>query len=412
MSCAFRLNAISSLAHVRGGSLRCRRHLPCGRIVAEFLQSSPVFTDQPRRRPNCFCRLLQLTLDPIEIGKRAPNLFAKGSILPQEIGALRPHPFEQGLEHVEITGKPLACRSEYPYPVLLSPAGLFVNLPKLALLFSDDDPDRDVPLLGVTHKFVEVVLRYNGFVFVIDQHLWLRWGTARIAVRHDEVAVLRKLFADTDARPSPRLVCETHFFQLADTGNLCHLGFQLLITLPKLRDLAEIVLDSTIEVFPLRFSRAELSFQFRSYPLDIESLSLIGDSCSRLKFFEPTTECLEFISMALLDLCGSLGEFSFETSPDVLLIVAVLLEEQAEGFFRAQLGNSCEIFHTETIQDLGALQLAFAQTQRALNGFGRHRQLGGHAVLPALLNPRWHSVAASHGTSRQTAVRSCKYRSE
>src|ERR1035441_706250 len=152
----------------------------------------------------------------------------------------------------------MACRSEYPYPVLLSPAGLPVNLPKLALLFSDDDPDRDVPLLGITHKFVEVTLRYSGFVFVIDQNLWLRWGTTRIAVRQDEVAVLRKLFADGDARPSPRLVCETHFFQLAHAGNLCHLGFQLLIALSKLCDLAEIVLDSTIEVFPLRFPRAEL----------------------------------------------------------------------------------------------------------------------------------------------------------
>src|ERR1035437_8676191 len=29
----------------------------------------------------------------------------------------------------------------------------------------------------------------------------------------------------------------------------------------------------------------------------------------------------------------------------------------------------------------------------------------GHAILPALLNPRWHSVAASHGTSRQTVVK-------
>src|ERR1039458_6580189 len=29
----------------------------------------------------------------------------------------------------------------------------------------------------------------------------------------------------------------------------------------------------------------------------------------------------------------------------------------------------------------------------------------GHAILPALLNPRWNSVAASHGTSRQTVVK-------
>jgi hypothetical protein len=50
----------------------------------------------------------------------------------------------------------------------------------------------------------------------------------------------------------------------------------------------------------------------------------------------------------------------------------VLLEEQAEGFFRAQLGNAGEILNTEAIQNLGSLQLAFAQTQRALDGFGRH----------------------------------------
>jgi hypothetical protein len=81
----------------------------------------------------------------------------------------------------------------------------------------------------------------------------------------------------------------------------------------------------------------------------MESFSLVGDSCSRLKFFEPTTECLEFISMALLDLCGSLRQFGLESSPDILLVVVVLSEGQAEGFFRAQLGNSCEIFHTEAI---------------------------------------------------------------
>jgi hypothetical protein len=99
----------------------------------------------------------------------------------------------------------------------------------------------------------------------------------------------------------------------------------------------------------LRFPRAELSFQFCSHPLDIESLSLVGDSCSRLKFFEPTTECLEFISMALLDLDGSLRQFGLETSPDSLLIVVVLLEEQAEGFFRTKLGNPRNVFHTKTI---------------------------------------------------------------
>jgi hypothetical protein len=106
--------------------------------------------------------------------------------------------------------------------------------------------------------------------------------------------------------------------------------------------------------------------------LDIESLSLVGDSCSRLEFFEPTTECLEFISMALLDLCGSLRKFGLETSPDSLLIAVVLLEEQAEGFFRTELGNAGEVFYTETIQNLSSLQIAFAQTERALDGVGGH----------------------------------------
>jgi hypothetical protein len=109
--------------------------------------------------------------------------------------------------------------------------------------------------------------------------------------------------------------------------------------------------------------------------------------------------------VAPFNLSGSLRQFGFESTPDRLLVVVLLLKEQAERFLRAQLGNAGEILDTEAIQNLGSLQLAFAQTQRALNGFGRHRQLGGHAILPALLNPRWHSVAASHGTSRQTVVR-------
>ena len=55
--------------------------------------------------------------------------------------------------------------------------------------------------------------------------------------------------------------------------------------------------------------------------------------------------------------------------------MVVLLEEQAEGFFRAKLGNAGEILHTEAIQNLGTLQLALAQTQRALDGFGQARMV-------------------------------------
>ena len=51
--------------------------------------------------------------------------------------------------------------------------------------------------------------------------------------------------------------------------------------------------------------------------------------------------------------------------------MGVLLLEQAEGFFRAKLGNAGEVLHPEAIQNLSSLQFAFAQTQRALDGVGR-----------------------------------------
>jgi hypothetical protein len=95
------------------------------------------------------------------------------------------------------------------------------------------------------------------------------------------------------------------------------------------------VLDPTIEVVLLRLLRAELSFQFRSHALNIETLSFVGDSCSGLKFFEPTTKCLEFISMALLDLGCAFGQFGLETSPCVVVVVGVLLLDEPKGFFGA-----------------------------------------------------------------------------
>ena len=48
----------------------------------------------------------------------------------------------------------------------------------------------------------------------------------------------------------------------------------------------------------------------------------------------------------------------------------MLLEEQAKGLFRTQLGDTGKILHPKAIQDLGTLQPAFAQAQRALDGIG------------------------------------------
>ena len=41
--------------------------------------------------------------------------------------------------------------------------------------------------------------------------------------------------------------------------------------------------------------------------------------------------------------------FSLEPKPDVLLIFLVFFEKQPKSFFRTKLGNSREVFYTETI---------------------------------------------------------------
>jgi len=54
-----------------------------------------------------------------------------------------PHPLEEGLQHVEVTGKPLVRGSQSPDSVLAAPAGFSVDLPKLAFLACEQDRDRD-----------------------------------------------------------------------------------------------------------------------------------------------------------------------------------------------------------------------------------------------------------------------------
>jgi hypothetical protein len=81
---------------------------------------------------------------------------------------------------------------------------------------------------------------------------------------------------------------------------------------------------------------------------------------------------MEFIPMALRDLSGSLCKFTFKPSPYVLFILLVIGQKQSNRFLGAELGDSGEIPDTEAIQNFGALQFAFAQAQRAFDGFGRN----------------------------------------
>src|SRR5205807_3850860 len=64
----------------------------------------------------------------------------------------------------------------------------------------------------------------------------------------------------------------------------------------------------------------------------------------------------------------------------------VLGQEQAESFLSGKLGNSCKVLHPETIQHLGALQFAFAETEGTFDCLVHNGWFGGHAILTALLN--------------------------
>ena len=78
---------------------------------------------------------------------------------------------------------------------------------------------------------------------------------------------------------------------------------------------------------------------------------------------------MEFILVALRNVRDALREFRFEPRPRLLLVLRLLGEEQAKRFLRAQLGDSCVVLHSETIQNLSAFEFAFAQTERAFDSF-------------------------------------------
>jgi hypothetical protein len=64
--------------------------------------------------------------------------------------------------------------------------------------------------------------------------------------------------------------------------------------------------------------RTELAFQFGADALDFERLLLARDLCGGLQFIDSRTKCSYLVPVALLDLGGSLGQFTFETNPCVL----------------------------------------------------------------------------------------------
>jgi hypothetical protein len=75
--------------------------------------------------------------------------------------------------------------------------------------------------------------------------------------------------------------------------------------------------------------------------------------------------------MTQFNLGCSLRQFRLEPSPNVLAVVTVLLLKEPESFFGGQLGDSSEVSHAETIQNLDTLKLALSQAKRAFQRFSR-----------------------------------------
>jgi hypothetical protein len=80
-------------------------------------------------------------------------------------------------------------------------------------------------------------------------------------------------------------------------------------------------------------------------------------------------QSVEFVLVALRKVGGALRQFRLEPGPVVLAGMLLLLQQQAEGFFGAQLGDSGEVFHPEAIQHLGAGEFAFAEAERTFDSY-------------------------------------------
>ena len=82
--------------------------------------------------------------------------------------------------------------------------------------------------------------------------------------------------------------------------------------------------------------------------------------------------------MLLRNVVGALRQFGSEPGPVVLAGVLSLLQQQAEGFLGAQLGDSGEVLYPEAIQNLGAGEFALAEAERTFDSYGCNGWFGVH----------------------------------
>ena len=129
-------------------------------------------------------------------GQAEDNLVCQRGVPLEEVCALGSHPLENWLENFEVSRQPVPGRSQNPDAVLLTPAPFAVMLAKLAFFPCDDDPDRTATFLDVADQFLDVAFGDSRLVLVVHENARLQRSAAGIAVRQDEITVLRQLLAD------------------------------------------------------------------------------------------------------------------------------------------------------------------------------------------------------------------------
>jgi hypothetical protein len=145
-----------------------------------------------------------------------------------------------------------------------------------------------------------------------------------------------------------------------------------LVPFTKLGNFSEAIFNPATEVRILGLRGKELFFSMRMTKLNIERVQFLGDTGGGFQFSDPPAECLKFVPVSLLNVGGSLRQLGIKSCPCALMVVRVLLAEQAKCFLGAELRNSRKLLNPKAIQNFGSLEAAYAHTEGTFDSFVRH----------------------------------------
>src|SRR5258707_327382 len=114
------------------------------------MQAGLILARHPRRRVDCSRRFFEFLVDLVQVSERAANFISQRGISLKKVRAFRPHPVEQGLQHIEVTSQPKPSGAENPDPVFLPPTALTVSKTKLIFVSCDEDTYWALALFRIT----------------------------------------------------------------------------------------------------------------------------------------------------------------------------------------------------------------------------------------------------------------------